>query len=163
MFDQLGITVARVDFVDPAVAGEPDARERGVRIEVRPVTTTVAGTIYASDARALEPAICRVDFLESGPGRADRMHWHPDMTDGEPGGRTFDTEMPPDPVGWLTGFLHDLGTFLAGKDVTATPEDLEAVQATTQEIAAAVEGGLAWARSPWPDVVHDERGMAVVR
>jgi hypothetical protein len=165
VFDHLAISVARVDFLDPAVAEEPDARERGVRIEVRPVTATAAGSLYASDATELRPAICRVDFLESAPGAADRMHWHPTMRDGEPGERTFEPAMPPDPVSWLTTFLHGLGDFLAraGLD-TETADDHEPIRAAAQEIGAAVEGGLAWARtSPWPEVEHDARGMAAPR
>jgi hypothetical protein len=42
-------------------------------------------------------------------------------------------------------------------------EDLEAIRSTATEVGAVVEGGLAWAREPWPDVDHDERGMARVR
>jgi len=38
VFSTLAVTVTTVDFLDPAVAGEPDARERGVRVEVRPVS-----------------------------------------------------------------------------------------------------------------------------
>jgi hypothetical protein len=167
VFDHLAISVARVDFLDPAVADEPDARERGVRIEVRPVRSTATGSLYASDATSLDPAICRIDFLESAAGAADRMHWHPTMQDGEPGERTFEPAMPPDPVSWLTTFLHGLGDFLdrAGfEKADQAAGDLEPIRATAQEIGAAVEGGLAWARtSPWPEVEHDERGMAAPR
>jgi hypothetical protein len=149
LFDDLAITVARVDFLDPALAGEPEARERGVRIEVRPLGTATDGSVYASPTRILAPATCRIDLLESAPGAADRMHWHPTMHDGEPGDRTFDADMPAGPVGWLTGYLQGLGS--------------EAVSASAQEIGAAVDGGLAWARAtPWPDVAHDERGMAAL-
>ena len=162
VFDRLAVSVARVDFLNPAVAGEPDARERGVRVEVRPVVSAAAGSIYASDSKTLQPAICRIDFLESAPGAADRMHWHPTMHDGEPGERTFEPAMPPDPVAWLTTFLHDLGGFLDRAGVPGVREmDLDSARAAAQEIGAAVEGGLAWARTtPWPDVEHDERGMA---
>jgi hypothetical protein len=163
VFDRLAISVLRIDFVDPAVAEEPDARERGVRIEVRPVTTTATGSIYASWTRTVRPGICRIDFLESSPGAADRMHWHPDMRDGEPGDREFDTTMPPDPVGWLTAFLRDgLGDFLARAGVTGVDSDVAAIGEHTTEIGSAVEAGLAWAREPWPEVEHDERGMATV-
>jgi hypothetical protein len=164
LFDKLAILVARIDFVDPALAGEPDARERGVRIEVRPVDSAASGSVYASGSQHLRPAICRIDFLESQPGAADRMHWHPSMERGEPGDRTFDHDMPPDPPGWLTAYLRDLSSFLvrAGvSDVEAMAGDLEAIEATADEIGTAVEDGLAWARTtPWPDVDHDERGMA---
>src|SRR5262245_15299151 len=107
MFERLAVTVARIDFLDPAVAAEPAARERGVRIEVRPVTDVAEGSIYSSPSRTLQSAVCRIDLLESAPGAADRMHWHPQMRDGEPGDRTFDPDMPADPVGWLVRFLRD--------------------------------------------------------
>src|SRR4051812_5254293 len=164
LFDRLAISVARIDFLDPAVAGEPDARERGVRIEVRPVESTVDGSIYVSGSQHLQPAICRIDFLESRPGAADRMHWHPSMERGEPGERTFDDDMPPDPVGWLTAYLRDLRASLARAgvpNVEGMARDLEAVRAAADEIGAVVEDGLTWARAtPWPDAEHDERGMA---
>jgi hypothetical protein len=145
IFDRLAISMARIDFLDPAVDG-PDARERGVRIEVRPVRATTDGSIYVSTAWDLQPATCRIDFLESAPGAADRMHWHPTMHDGEPGERTFDADMPPDPVAWLTSYLLGLG-------------DAQ-VHGAADEIGVEVAAGLAWAREPWPDVEHDERGMA---
>jgi hypothetical protein len=164
LFDRIAIAVARIDFLDPAVAGKPDARERGVRIEVRPVESRLRGSIYVSSYQHLKPAICRIDFLESRPGAADRMHWHPSMGRGEPGERTFDDDMPRDPVGWLTAYLLDLSAFLvrAGvPDVEDMARDLNAVRAAADEIATVVEEGLAWARAtPWPDVQHDERGMA---
>lgn len=165
MFEHVAVTVERIDFLDPAVASEPDARERGVRIEVRPVSTYAAGSIYASTTRTLQPAVCRIDLLESAPGAADRMHWHPDMVDGEPGERTFDRSMPPDPVGWLSTFLREgLSGFLNGASTPSGPEaDLAAVGATAAEITEAVREGLDWARKPWPEVDQDERGMAVVR
>src|SRR5512140_2121441 len=106
VFEQLAVTMLRVDFLDPALAGEPEVRERGVRVEVRPARTQAEGSVYASDVTTLEQALCRLDFLESAPGKADRMHWHPDMADGEPGARVFDRDVPDDPQGWLTRFLR---------------------------------------------------------
>lgn len=164
VFDRLAISVLRIDFIDPAVADRPDARERGVRIEVRPVETATDGSVYASWRRTLRPGICRIDFLESAPGAADRMHWHPDMRDGEPGSRTFDTAMPPDPVRWLTTFLEEgLGDFLSRAEVRDLDSDLAAIRDAAGEIGTAVDAGLVCAREPWPDVEHDERGMATVR
>jgi hypothetical protein len=164
VFEQLAVTMRRVDFLDPALAGEPDVRERGVRVEVKPATTRADGSVYASDVTTIDQALCRLDFLESAPGRADRMHWHPEMTDGEPGDRTFDVGMPADPQAWLTSFLHrGLRDHLAqgGHDVAAYDADLAAIGAATGEIARGLSEGLAWAREPWPPVEHDERGMAV--
>ena len=163
VFERLAVTVERIDFLDPAMAAEADARERGVRIEVRPVSTSTGGSIYASSTQALLPAVCRIDFLESGPGAADRMHWHPEMADGEPGDRTFDPSMPADPVGWLTTFLREgLAAFVpgAGTPGSHAGADLAAIEATAAEIGTAVRDGLAWAREPWPEVEQDERGMA---
>ena len=163
VFDRLAIAVARIDFLDPKVAHEPDARERGVRIEVRRASSDTEGTIYVSSSVALQPAICRIDLLESAPGAADRMHWHPDMPYGEPGDRTFDADMPADPVGWLTTYLRGLGDFLvrAGvPDVETMTQDLEDIAASAHEIGAAVADGLAWTRTtPWLDLARDERGM----
>ena len=162
-FDRLAVTMRRVDFLDPALTGQPDVRERGVRVEIRPARTRIQGSVYASDVVTLDQALCRCDFLESGPGKADRMHWHPEMADGEPGDRTFDAEMPADPRGWLTSFLRSgLPDYLShgGHDVTSYVDDLTEIGDTADEIGRALEEGLAWAREPWPDVEHDERGMA---
>lgn len=167
VFGRLAVTVARIDFLDPAVADQSDARERGVRIEVRPATFAAVGSVYVSPTWTLEPAICRIDLLESAPGAADRMHWHPEMPDGEPGERTFDAGMPADPVGWLTAFLLDLGGFLTRsghRDVAELGRDLEEIRATAPEIGADVAAGLLWARgTPWPEVDRDERGMPALR
>ncbi len=100
-FGDIAVSVERIDFVDPAVAHEPDARERGVRVELRPVASSRDGSIYASATTTVGPGSVRFDLLESRPGAADRMHWHPSMHDGEPGGRVFDEELSADPVGWL--------------------------------------------------------------
>ena len=162
-FDQLAVTLRRVDFLDPALVGEPDARERGVRVEVKPTQTQVRGSLYASDVVTLDQALCRCDFLESGPGRADRMHWHPEMADGEPGDRTFEADMPADPRGWLTSFLRGgLSDYLSrsGHDTVSYADDLTAIRDTADEIGRSLDEGLVWAREPWPDVEHDERGMA---
>jgi len=163
-FDRLAVTMRRVDFLDPALAGRPEARERGVRVEIKPAHTQAEGSVYASDVVTLEQALCRCDFLESGPGRADRMHWHPEMADGEPGRRTFEDGMPADPRGWLTSFLRSgLPDYLSrsGHDLTSYADDLTAMTDTADEIGRALDEGLAWAREPWPDVAHDDRGMAV--
>jgi hypothetical protein len=163
IFDTLTVTVARIDFLDPAFASEPDTRERGVRIEIRPSASTRVGDIYTSPTVSLEPAVCRIDLLESAPGAADRMHWHPTMDAGDPGDRVFDPAIPADPLGWLAERLADVPGLLtqAGvEDVNAHTESALQVAENAGEIVAAAQSGLAWARGPWPDVRHDERGMA---
>ena len=145
VFDDIAITVERIDFLDPALVGQPDARERGVRVEVRPVHAGRAGSVYASATTTILPGVYRIDLLESRPGAADRMHWHPAMHGGEPGGRTFDADLSADPLAWLGRKLSEH----------------EGVGAHVGEIVAEAGRGLAWAREPWPEVVHDERGLAV--
>jgi len=163
-FDRLAVAVRRVDFLDPALTGQPDVRERGVRVEIKPARSRARGSVYASDVVTLDQAMCRCDFLESGPGKADRMHWHSEMADGEPGDRKFEAGMPADPRGWLTSFLRSgLPDYLSrsGHDITSYIDDLAEIGDTADEIGRALDEGLSWAREPWPDVVHDERGMAV--
>ena len=145
LFDRLALAVFRIDFLDPALIGEPDARERGVRIEIKPSSTSYDGTVYSSSTNVLGPAVCRIDLLESNPHAADRMHWHPTMADGEPGERVFDPALSADPLAWVTERLGGRG----------------GVAAHVEEIVEEVARGLDWARRPWPSVEHDERGLAV--
>ena len=164
MFDTLTVTLARIDFLDPELAEAPDTRERGVRLEIRPTESDSIGTIYASPSLALRPAVCRIDLLESAPGAVDRMHWHPTMDAGEPGDRTFDDAIPADPLGWLDEQLADADALLrrAGvDDVASHARAVRDIAEHRQEIVQAVMAGLEWAREPWPDAQHDERGMAV--
>ena len=163
LFDTLAVTVERIDFLDPAFASELDTRERGVRIEIRPSASMHFGSIYSSSTVTLQPAVCRVDLLESAPGAADRMHWHPTMDAGEPGDRVFDPAIPADPLGWLADRLADVPGVLslAGvKDVNGHVESASQITESAAEILAATRSGLEWARGPWPDVTQDERGMA---
>lgn len=165
LFEKLAITVERIDFLDPALVGQPDARERGVRLEVKPARSTHRGSVYVSSEDDLQPAICRIDLLESRPHAADRMHWHPVMESGEPGDRTMDPSIGVDPVGWLVGQLTSLDSLLVRAGIEGVPDlrdDVAAVRSVTDEIAASAAAGLEWARqTPWPVVVHDERGLAV--
>lgn len=164
LFATLAVTLARVDFLDPALAGSPGARERGVRVEIRPMTEDFRGTVYASPALSLAPAVCRIDLLESAPGAADRMHWHPVMTQGEPGDRTFDQAMRQDSAAWLSDRLHEVDALLqrAGMpDVERHRGAVASIRESAEEIVDAARDGLAWASGPWPDVRHDERGMAL--
>ena len=165
LFDTLAVTVERTDFLDPAFASEPDIRERGVRVKIRPVDSHHTGSIYASDKITLQPGLCRIDLLESAPGAANRMHWHPTMTDGEPGDRSFDPAMPADPIEWLAQHLADVTALLAEVGVDGLDRHSESARQVAEhadDIVAAARSGLEWARQPWPDASHNERGMAVV-
>lgn len=164
LFDSLAVTLARIDFLDPALAGSPEARERGVRVEIRPIEADPGGSIYASPALRLAPAVCRIDLLESAPGAADRMHWHPVMSGGEPGDRTFEPTMSEDPVAWTHERLRHVDVLLersGNNDVNRHRDAVAAVRLAAPEIAESVRAGLAWAGASWPDVYHDERGMAL--
>ena len=162
--DTLAVTVARVDFLDPASADQPDTRERGIRVEVRPVEATYRGSIYSSPQLTLGEAVARMDLLESAPHAADRMHWHPGMIDGEPEDRTYDPAMPADPAGWLDGQLRDVKGLLEASGMADTDRfeaAASSIAALAPEILHEARAGLAWARQPWPEVDHDERGMAI--
>ena len=165
LFEKLAITVAWIDFLDPAFVGQPDVRERGVRVEVKPARSTRRGSVYVSSEDVMAPAICRIDLLESRPHAADRMHWHPTMHSGEPGDRTMEAAIAADPVGWLSDQLEHLDALLVRAGVTdleGLGQDVVAIRAAAGEIAASAASGLEWAReTPWPPAVHDERGLAV--
>lgn len=164
LFNTLSVTVGAVDFHDPELRDEPDARERGIRVEIHPTTSTMHGTIYVSATTVLQPAICRIDLLESRPGAADRMHWHPVMHSGEPGDRTFDVAMSADPMTWLSNQLRNLDGLLQGTHTEMAARhgiDSDAVSRVADEIVDTVRGGLEACRMPWPEVEHDERGMAI--
>jgi hypothetical protein len=112
----------------------------------------------------LAPALVRVDLLESAPFAADRMHWHPQMSGGEPGDRTFDQALSHDPGEWLDTFLSDLEPVLRGAHpdevVDAMTDDLDRIAAARGEIVDAALTVLTVAREPWPDVTHDASGLA---
>jgi hypothetical protein len=167
IFDRLAVTLMRVDFADPALAGQADVRERGVRLEIRLVDTDSTGSIYVSQTRSLRPGVCRIDLLESAAHAADRMHWHPVMEAGEPGDRTFDVDMVADPLQWLEDQLGRTDVLLAHSGVSLDDglrADIEAIRSVVPEIVEAAARGLEWARvDPWPDVVRDHRGLVMTR
>ncbi|WP_406691116.1 hypothetical protein REH65_02745 [Saccharopolyspora sp. ID03-671] len=164
-FQRLSVTVEGVDFLDPAKAGEADVRERGVRLELRRLTESAeAGSVYASRAAWLSRGVCRFDLLESRPHAADRMHWHPEMSDGEPGDRVFDPDLSADPIGWLVRVLGDVTPLLrrAGLDPDEHAADVAAIADCAGEVTEAAGRLLAEARKPWPEVRRDHRGLAEV-
>src|SRR5215472_18707977 len=95
--DGLSVSVEDIDFIDPGHVEY--GRERGVRVELRiSEEDTRPGSIYASRGMAIGRAVCRFDLLESAAGAQDRMHWHPQMTDGHPCERVFEAELRADPL-----------------------------------------------------------------
>jgi hypothetical protein len=118
-FDKTAVTVEDIYFLDPVQKVDNEGPERGVRVELRLIEHVPhAGSVYAAQPFLMGTVIWRADLLESvaaGPGSADRMHYHPHMTDSEPGNRVFDTAIPADPIGWLTQTLSGLEDLLVGK------------------------------------------------
>jgi hypothetical protein len=163
--ERLCVSVEDVDFVNPNRL--EDGRECGVRVEVRTVDTdTRPATIYASRALAVGRAVCRFDLLESAPRAQDRMHWHPNMPDGEPCDRVFDTEMRTNPVDFVGAHLRDAVKLLdrcGVPDAATFAPSATALAAITDDIAADIGTTLERIRStPWPEVsTRDERGMPV--
>jgi hypothetical protein len=161
IFRTLAVTAAEIDFLDPALRGDPGDRERGVRLELRPVHSRPGASVYASSDLVLGPATCRIDLLESAPGAADRMHWHPVMEGGEPGDRVFDPGIPRDPSGWLTARLQRVDELLPrDADAEGLDEDVDAVARAAADVVAWVEAALERVRRPWPEAAHDARGKA---
>jgi hypothetical protein len=158
-FGRLAVTAEEIDFVDPAEVG-PDVRERGLRLELRVVHPGVPGSIYASPGWVVDAPVCRFDLLESRPGARDRMHWHPAMSAGEPGDRTFDRALAADPVGWLRARLSHAEALLDDDDLRPDAAEL---RAGVDVVLRWVEQGLERMAAPWPDAVHDERGLALPR
>jgi hypothetical protein len=72
------------------------------------------------------------------------MHYHPHMTDSEPGSRVFDTAIPADPIGWLTRQLGSLDDLLAGKvdGVEQFAADAAALRSEAPHIGSAVSAML---------------------
>jgi hypothetical protein len=163
--DRLCVSVEDVDFLNPNRL--QDGRECGVRLELRFVQADdYPGSIYASRGLSVGRAVCRFDLLESAPGAQDRMHWHPDMPNGEARERLFDDELRSDPLGWLGKRLADaVGTLeLAGvNDPKRYATDAEVLARQADAIVAEAAAGLdRFRRTEWPEVAgRDERGMAL--
>lgn len=160
--DGLCVSVEEVDFRDP---NHDYGRECGVRVELRALDAAPrTGSIYSSHGLDVGPGICRFDFLESAPRAQDRMHWHPNMSGGEPRGRVFDEELRDDPLGFLTTRLRDVVGLLEFCGV-AQPDryagDARSLAGIADAIVADVASTLDWIRSqPWPsEEERDARGM----
>ena len=118
-FNQLGVVVSDIYFVDPRPRAGQDGAERGVRLELRVFERDdLVGSIYSSVPIRVGRPLWRVDLLESvasAPGSLDRAHHHPRLRDWEPGRRVFDEELSKDPVGWLGPLRGDRGGARAGR------------------------------------------------
>jgi len=155
-FDRVGVAVSDLYFLDPRPGAGQAGAERGVRLEVRWLTSPASegGTVYASRPILVEQPIWRADLLESvagGPGTWDRTHHHPRMRGWEPDSRQFDDTLTADPWGFVAARLGDLEGLVAGADMDpaglgerdaadlrdAAPE----IVATTRALLTAVREG----------------------
>lgn len=155
-----------LDFLNPNRL--QDGRECGVRLELRlSEPDTLPGSIYASRAVSITRGVCRFDLLESAPGAKDRMHWHPEMPNGEGRKRLYDDELTRDPVGWLGRQLRDAIGLLKTGGIDAPErfaDDARLLARMADDIVADAADTLSRSRrAPWPPVERrDERGMALV-
>ena len=137
-FEQIGVVLSDLYFVDPNPGAGQEGPERGVRLEVRRLDKgTLHGSIYSAQPIAVDRPIWRADLLESvagPPGSFDRTHHHPAFTGWEPGRRHFVAELSADPVGWVGARLSDLDGLLA--DAQIPPGEIDAAE--TGRLRAAV-------------------------
>ncbi|MFC4001453.1 hypothetical protein ACFS2C_06105 [Prauserella oleivorans] len=145
-FDKLGVVVEDIYFVDPDPYPGQEGPERGVRVELRMLDPQPQlGSVYSSRKIVLDTAIWRVDVLESvaaGPGSRDRVHYHPDTADNEPGDRVFDPALSADPAGWLAERLAEPEKILEGKlgDLAPYAGDIASLRTESADIVATVSG-----------------------
>jgi hypothetical protein len=145
-FENLGVVVGDMYFVDPSPLAGQETPERGVRLELRLIDKDEPqGSIYAGVPIAFARPVWRVDLFgstESPPGTLDRAHHHPRFDGWEPGRRHFVPELSADPVAWLAGQLADPAAVLerAGVALDEVSEaDLAGLVAAAPEIVAAVK------------------------
>jgi hypothetical protein len=153
-FEQIGVLLCDLYFVDPEPAKGQEGAEHGVRLELRVLERgDLKGSIYSAQPIAAGQPIWRADLLESvdgKPGSFDRTHYHPAFTDWEPGRRVFTRDLSADPIGWLGRKLSDLPELLkeagASADI-AGPGDAGALRDTVPEILDVTERLLARVRA----------------
>jgi hypothetical protein len=171
-FDRIGVVIGDLYFLDPVQKVGQEGAEHGVRLEVRMLEPgELKGSIYSARPISIGAPVWRADLLETvdgPPGSLNRAHHHPRMSDWEPRGRTFDSELNADPVGWVGKQLSDLEGLLegAGVDVDdalaadadrlreAVPDVQRAVttmleQVKAGQLAAAPAAKLTGARISW--------------
>ena len=145
-FEQIGVVVSDLYFLDPNPVEGQEGAEHGVRLELRWLEREeLKGSVYSAQPIVVGRPIWRVDLLESvdgEPGSYDRTHHHPKFREWDPSRRVFVDELSAQPLEWLAARLRDPGTILSqGKvDVSAVdPRDLDELAASADEIVATVE------------------------
>lgn len=145
-FENLGVVVGDMYFVDPTPNKGQETPERGVRLELRMIDRAEPqGSIYAGIPIAFTRPVWRVDLFgstESPPGTLDRAHHHPRFDGWEPGRRHFVPELSAEPVAWLAGQLADPAAVLERAGVAldeVSDADLTGLVAAAPEIVGAVK------------------------
>jgi len=149
-FNQLGVVVSDIYFVDPRPTPGQEGAERGVRLELRVFERDeLVGSIYSAVPIRVARPLWRVDLLESvssAPGSLDRAHHHPRFAGWEPGRRVFVDALSTDPVGWLRDRFARLDEVLdqaeAPESVRAS-DDVKALSAAGPMVVGVVEQLLA--------------------
>jgi hypothetical protein len=142
-FNQIGVVVSDIYFVDPNPGVGQEGAERGVRLELRVFERDeLVGSIYSAVPIRVGRPLWRVDLLGSvvsAPGSLDRAHHHPQFTSWEPGRRVFVEELSTDPVGWLKDRFARIEDVLADADLPDSGEDADALKAAGPMVVAMVE------------------------
>jgi hypothetical protein len=145
-FENIGVVVGDMYFVDPNPLAGQETPERGVRLELRLIDRAdPRGSIYAGVPITLGRPIWRVDLFgstESPPGTLDRAHHHPRFDGWEPSRRHFVPELSADPLSWLADQLADPPAVLARAGTDAddvTEADTAGLAAAAAEIVATVK------------------------
>jgi hypothetical protein len=142
-FNELGVVVSDIYFVDPNPHPGNEGAERGVRLELRLFERDdLVGSIYSSVPIRIARPVWRVDLLESvssAPGSLDRAHHHPRLHSWEPGRRVFVEELSKDPVGWLRGRFAAIEEVLDQAEVGPVDSaDVEALRGAGPMVVAVV-------------------------
>ena len=143
-FEQIGVVVGDLYFLDPNPNAGQDGAEHGVRLELRWLERAeLKGSIYSAQPIVVDRPIWRVDLLESvdgEPGSFDRTHHHPRFKEWDPTRRAFVEELSAEPLVWLAARLADPESIL--RDANVDPDqvngtDLTDLAAAADEIVAA--------------------------
>lgn len=144
-FDQVGVVIGDLYYVDPALDQGAKGAERGVRLELRRFERDeLRGDPYSSVPIRIDEPLWRVDLLEtsdSEPGSLNRAHHHPRFgVDWDPGLRVFDGALSADPPGWLAERFAAIEEVLddAGVDVEALGADVERLRNAGPIVSAEV-------------------------
>ena len=142
VFEQVGVVVGDIYFLDPDPHPGQEGPEHGVRLELRVFDRgELKSSIYSAIPIAAGKPIWRVDLLEAvdgKPGSFNRTHHHPSFTRRwDPVSRHFERELSTDPLGWLGGQLADLPGIL---DRAEVPQDIAdpSDAASLKEMAPAI-------------------------